>query len=280
MKPNIILRAYNDMPLIAETLKMIAEQDVEHVLIAMDNESNDGTTKEIGKYTDRIINIQKGTYVPGRVLNQAMGASEGEFVVFVNSDCTPQNNEWLRHLLAGFHNDSVGAVFGRQIPRPDCKPLFAKDTEATFGDGSRQKYWKHCFSMASSAVRRSVWDKYKFNEDIQYSEDIEWTWRIRQKGHKIQYVKESVVAHSHNYTLKQWHKRQYGEGKAEAVIFNWSPWETSLLRYSVLPFGRQVIDDWKYSLPQFALGSMIYSPFMRMAQLLGRRKGFRDGQLS
>ena len=132
--------------------------------------------------------------------------------------------------------------------------------------------------MASSAIRRSVWDEMKFNEDIQYSEDVEWTWRIRQKGYKIQYVKKSVVAHSHNYTLKQWHKRQYGEGKAEAVIFDWSLWETSLLRYSILPFGRQVIGDWKYSLPRLALGSFIYSPFMRMAQLLGRRKGFRDGQ--
>ncbi len=278
MKPNIILRSYNDMPLISETLAMIGKQDIEFVLISMDNESSDGTTEEIAKYSNKIINIPKGSYVPGKVLNQAMEASDGEFVVFINSDCTPQNSDWLKNLLKGFHSDDIAAVFGRQIPRPDCKPLYAKDTEATFGDGELQKYWKHCFSMASSAIRRSVWEKMKFNEDIQYSEDIEWTWRVRQAGYKVQYVADSIVAHSHNYTLKQWHKRQYGEGKAEAVIFDWTPWETSLLRYSILPFGRQLFSDWKYSLRHFALGSIIYSPFMRMAQMLGRRKGFKDGQ--
>ena len=85
MKPNIILRSYNDMPMISETLKMVSRQDMEYELIAMDNESSDGTAEEISKYSDKIINIPKGTYVPGRVLNQAMKASEGQFVVFLNS---------------------------------------------------------------------------------------------------------------------------------------------------------------------------------------------------
>ena len=273
------------MPVIAETLAMIAKQDIPYDLIAFNNASTDGTTEEIRKYTDKIINIPAGTYVPGRVLNQAMEESSGELVVFLNSDCTPQHPEWLRNLLAGFRqvgtpdgtNEKIGAVFGRQIPRPDCHLLYAKDTETTFGDGSLQKYWKHCFSMASSAIRRSVWERMRFNENIQYSEDIDWTWRIRQDGYEIQYVADSIVMHSHNYTLSQWHKRQYGEGRAEAVIFDWSEWERSLLRYSILPYGRQVLSDWKHCIKKFAIGSACYSPFMRMAQLLGRRKGFRDG---
>lgn len=60
------------------------------------------------------------------------------FVAFLNSDCTPLDEHWLEYLLASF-SEGVAAVFGRQVPRPDCKPLFAKDTEDTFGDGERQK---------------------------------------------------------------------------------------------------------------------------------------------
>jgi len=275
-KPNIIMRAYNDMPMISETLTALNRQNIAFELIAFDNESEDGTRQKLEKYASKVINVPKGTYVPGKVLNHAMRESEGEFVVFLNSDCTPQNESWLKNLLAGFKNDKIAAVFGRQIPRKDCKALFAKDTEDTFGDGERQKYWKHCFSMASSAIRRSVWEEMPFSEDIQYSEDVDWTWRARQKGYEIQYVADSIVAHSHNYTLKQFYKRHYGEGKAEAEIFEWQPWERSFIRYSLLPFVRQVVCDWKYCITKFDLISMFHSPLLRGSQMLGRRKGFKE----
>ncbi len=269
------MRSYNDMPLIADTLAMVSRQTIPFDLISLDNESTDGTIREIEKYADRIVNVPKGTYVPGRVLNQGMEISHGEFVVFLNSDCTPQNKWWLKNLLAGFTDDNVAAVFGRQIPRPDCHPIFAKDTEDTFGDGSRQKYWRHCFSMASSAIRRSVWEKMKFDEEVRYSEDIDWTWRARQNGYEIRYAADSIVMHSHNYTLGQFYKRHYGEGRAEAVIFDWSPWEQSFVRYSLLPYIRQIINDEKYCLSSFSLGACLYSPVLRFAQLLGRRAGFK-----
>ena len=277
MDPCIIMRSYNDMPLIADTLAMVSRQDIPFELISFDNESTDNTLQEIKKYTDHTIDIPKGTYIPGRVLNQGMAASHGEFVVFLNSDCTPQNELWLKNLLAGFTDDCVAAVFGRQIPRPDCQPIFAKDTEDTFGNGAKQKYWRHCFSMASSAIRRSVWEKMKFDEDIRYSEDIDWTWRARQQGYEIRYMADSIVMHSHNYSLRQFYRRHYGEGRAEAVIFDWSRWEQSFIRYSLLPWIRQIIGDEKYCLSHFFPGACFYSPVLRLAQLLGRRAGFRDG---
>ena len=178
--------------------------------------------------------------------------------------------------MAGF-SPGVAAVFGRQSPRPDCWPLFTKDTNDTFGDGRQQAGWKHCFSMASSAIRREVWQAMPFNPDLQYSEDIDWTWRVRQAGHKIQYVADSEVLHSHNYTLGQFRRRQYGEGKAEARIFPWTPWEQSFMRYSLLPAVRQVLSDWRYCMRHGHLGSVFHSPFLRLAQMLGRRRGFLDG---
>ncbi len=274
---NIVMRSYNDMPLVAETLACISKQKIPYELVVFDNDSTDGTREEAEKYAKKIVNVPKGTYVPGKVLNAAMRETSGEFVVFVNSDCTPQHDEWLENLVAGFDVDKVAAVFGRQIPRQDCWPLFWKDTEDTFGDGKRQQFWKHCFSMATSAIRRSVWEKMLFNESIQYSEDIEWTWRARKAGYRINYVADSVVMHSHNYTLKQFYKRQFGEGKAEAVIFDWEPWEKTFLRYSLLPWGRQIMSDCRYALREGKLGALFHSPALRTYQMLGRRAGFKAG---
>jgi rhamnosyltransferase len=280
MIPCIIMRSHNDMPLIAETLSRLHEQDHSFELICLDNASDDGTVEQLRKYTDRIVNIPQGSYIPGRVLNLGMELATSERVVFLNSDCAPQGRDWLGHLLEGFDEAKmVAAVFGRQIPRNDCLPLFAKDTEDTYGDGSRQKYWRHCFSMASSAISRAVWESQRFNEDLRYSEDIEWTWRALQNGFEIRYVPNSVVMHSHNYTLRQFYRRNYGEGRAEAVIFPWSSWEASLLRYSLFPYGRHVLSDITYCLSNGLVSGAVLSPIMRAAQMLGRRRGFRAGLL-
>lgn len=277
MKPWVVMRAHNDMPLITETLAALRRQDVDHRLLVLDNASDDGTREEAERYADRIDEIPAGTYVPGRVLNRGMELTDGEFVFFLNSDCTPQHSAWLREMSRGFADDGVAAVFGRQIPRPDCELIYAKDTEDTYGDGSQQKHWKHCFSMASSAIRRSVWEAMPFREDIQYSEDIDWTWRARQAGHTIRYAAASIVMHSHNYSIRQFYRRHYGEGKAEARIFEWTPWECSILRYSILPYGRQVLADWKAGLRGGDLRGLLASPVLRLAQLLGRRAGFLAG---
>lgn len=277
MTPWIVMRCYNDAWVVEQTLKAIARQSVAHRLIVFDNESTDGSREIIARYTENVVNIPRGQYVPGRVLNDAMKRTDGEFVVFVNSDCVPQDDRWLETMLTGFDEPSVAAVFGRQIARPECWSLFAKDTEDTFGDGARQRFWKHCFSMASSAIRRSVWEESPFRDDIQYSEDIDWTWRARQRGHTIRYRQDSVAMHSHNYTLAQWRKRQYGEGRADAAIFDWQPWETTVLRYSILPFGRQVLGDVRHALRRLDWGALAHSVPLRYAQMMGRRKGFVEG---
>ena len=277
MAPWVIMRARNDMPVITQTLAKLGEQDHPFRLIVFDNASTDGTTEEAGRHADLVVDVPAGTYVPGRVLNQAMEVTDGERVVFLNSDCTPVDARWLSALLGGLTDDRVAAVFGRQVPRPGCHPLLARDIEATYGDGQAQASWRHCFSMASSAIRRSAWQRRPFNENLQYSEDIEWTWQARQMGFEVRYVPDSAVEHSHNYTLRQFYGRHYGEGRAEAAIFDWSPWERTWLRYALLPYGRQVLSDVTHALAHGLAGAALYAPLLRGAQLLGRRAGFRDG---
>jgi len=277
---SIIIRARNDMPLIRRTIAALKTQTLPLRVFAFDNASTDGTREELAGFADQLIDVPDGSYVPGKVLNHGMRISDSEFVVFLNSDCVPMHPECLENLLAAFSvapEERCAAVFGRQIPRQDCIDIFYKDTEDTFGDGLRQKYWKHCFSMASSAVSRKVWEKYPFREDIQYSEDIDWTWRVRQEGFSIRYAADSTVEHSHNYTPAQFYRRQFGEGRAEAAIFSWTDWERTWLRYSLLPFIRQILSDYRFAASEFHPKLFFQSPVYRLMQMIGRRKGFNEG---
>jgi GT2 family glycosyltransferase len=273
----IVMRAHNDMPLLAQTLASLRQQTVLWRLLGFDNASDDGSRELLRSHAYRVLHVPAGEYVPGEVLNRGMQESTSDIVVFLNADCEPVDEKWLENLLKPFRDPEVAAVFGRQMPRPDCLPLAALDIEQTYGEGAHQQKWRHCFSMASSAVRRSAWMRIPFDERLQYSEDIGWSWQIRQAGYKIQYAARSRVYHSHNYTARQWHKRQYGEGKAEACIFEWSNWQRSFLRYSFLPFLRQMTGDIRYSIQTHRWEGLLASPSYRLAQMVGRRKGFLAG---
>ena len=275
---DIVMRSHNDRPLIEETLAQLLIQDMPYRLFVLDNESTDGTRELVEHYAHQIVNVPAGAYVPGRVLNEGMRATSSPIVVFLNSDCTPVDGFWLSKLVDGFELEvECAARFSRQMPRSDCWPLFEKDTNDAFGDGVKSASWKHFFSMASSAIRRDVWEQMPFNDHLIYSEDIEWTWRARQRGYSIRYMPESRVWHSHNYTLWQSYRRYRGEGLAESEIFPWTEWEESFIRYTLLPLMRRMGSDWKFCLRHFHLLSVLHSPLLRTMQAWGRHRGFQEG---
>src|SRR5215467_12621043 len=141
MKTSVILRARNDMPLVSQTVAQIRRQRQQVTLIAFDNASSDGTREFLKESADVLVDIPAGDYVPGRILNWGASLADSDLAIYLNSDCTPADDLWLAELLEPFRDKNVAAVFGRQLPRPGCTPLAAKDIEATYGDGSLQKRW-------------------------------------------------------------------------------------------------------------------------------------------
>jgi len=277
----IAMRSYNDRAVIHGTLEMIRRQTYRNFeLWNFDSSSKDGTFEIIQEFNDpsRIRQNDSASYNPGRVLNEAVRTVDGDVVVFINSDATPESVDWLARLVAPLADPRVGAVYGRQTARPDCRALFVKDTERAFGDGRESAKWVHFFSMANAAARRDVLERFPFETQVQYSEDIEWSYRLRKAGLDIRYVPEAAATHSHNYTLRQSYKRHFGEGKADAWIFREDELDTSLLRYCVLPFGMEVLRDIAWAARQGSLDALVHTVPLRAVQKWGRWRGLREGQ--
>ena len=278
----VIMRSYNDAAVIDQTLHSLMTQEFrDFQLWNFDSSSTDGTLDIIHRYNipERIHLNDSAQYNPGRVLNSAVAAIDSDILVFLNSDASPTSSQWLQRLIAPLADPSVGASFGRQIPRPDCRSLFVKDTERAFGDGSIAAQWPHFYSMANAAVRRDVATKYPFETRIQYSEDIEWSYRMRCDGLRIAYVEDAPAMHSHNYTLSQSYRRQHGEGMADAWIFRDDEIDPSFLRYCLLPLGMEVLRDLRWSIQQRSLDGLAHAIPLRIAQKWGRWQGLRQGQL-
>ena len=274
------MRSYNDHDVIHDTLEMIQRQSYRNFeLWNFDSSSTDGTLEIIRQFNDpeRIKLNDSAAYNPGGVLNEAVQTVAGDVVVFINSDATPESESWLEKLIAPLADPKVGAVYGRQTPRPDCRVLFEKDTERAFGDGREAASWVHFFSMANSAARREVLERFPFETRVQYSEDIEWSYRLPRAGLEIRYVADAAATHSHNYTLRQSYKRHFGEGKAEAWIFREGEINTSLMRYALLPFGMEVLRDLKWAFSKGSIDAVLHTVPLRAVQKWGRWRGVREG---
>lgn len=201
-----------------------------------------------------------------------------DIMVFLNSDATPEDKYWLERLIAPLMDTTVDAVFGRQVSRPDCRSLFVKDTERAFGDGNESIRWLNFFSMANSAVRTNVLRRFPFETAIQYSEDIEWSYRLRHAGYRIRYIPDAVAVHSHNYTLTQSCKRHFGEGVADAFIFAEGDIHNSWLRNFVMPLGMEVLRDLRWALSNQSMDALFHSIPLRFSQKWARWRGISYGR--
>lgn len=274
----VVVRCFNDAWVVGATLEAIySQRGVAPRVVAIDSGSTDGSVEVLRRFPLQLVQIPLGSYIPGRVLNQGMRAGTQPIVAFVNSDCTPQHEEWLARLVAPFEDPRVAASYGRQIARPDAHPLVHLDYERAFGDGRLAAGWRHFFSMASSAVRRSVWEESPFDEAIRYSEDVHWSWHRRQEGWRIAYAADSIAMHSHNYTLAEMRKRFAGEGRADAAIFPRETIDASLLGGLLRPWAGAVVHDLLSNVRAGSLRGALASPLHRWVQRSSYRRGLRSG---
>src|SRR5882757_7179446 len=132
---SIVLRSFNEAWALRDTLPALAAQNHRNwELIVFDSGSSDGSVELLRRARPRhLIQLLPHEYRPGRVLNQGMMLARHDRVIFLNADATPQNADWLGPLARGLDDPRTAAVFGRQIPRPDCTAAFAHDYERCFG---------------------------------------------------------------------------------------------------------------------------------------------------
>jgi rhamnosyltransferase len=276
---SIIMRSHNEGWALRETLPALRAQEYKDwELIVIDSGSTDGSVDLISKAEPRhFIQIKAEEYNPSRVMNQGMELARSEYGIFLNADATPQGRNWLRPLVEALHEPKNAAVFGRQIPRPDCRAVYACDYERCFGRNRESARWGHFFSMVSSGLRKDIWAKRGFLEKMQYSEDDEYTRWCRAEGYNVVYCPESVVMHSHNYTPQQAYKRSYGEAKALAAVWEGACEDFNWRRTWLLGWLGDARRDLVYCLRNGRLREFPHAVRIRRQQRLARLAGFKEG---
>lgn len=278
---SVVMRSYNEAWAIEDTLKGIFDQDYAGriELIVIDSGSTDGSHDIIRRYDPQeLIILEPGTYVPGKVLNQGFRLASHDWVVFNNSDATPANRGWLTELLrTAVSSPKLGAAFSRQIPREDCRAVFAHDYERCFGPQRESANWDHFFSMVSCVAYKPTWAQIPIREDLQYAEDDEWTRRLKAAGYEIVLAEQSMSIHSHNYTPIEAYKRAKGDAIAVARAGNVPDVQRAWHRDVFLPAVRDTLRDFNYCRREGRLAELGHAFRVRYQQRLGRMHGYNEG---
>jgi rhamnosyltransferase len=276
---SIIMRSYNEGWALKETLPAIQAQEFrDWELIVIDSGSTDGSVELIKAANPaHFVQITPKEYVPGKVLNRGMELADTEFGIFINADATPQGTNWLAPLVTALQDKRTAAVFGRQIPRPDCRAVYANDYERCFGPERESVDWEHFFSMVSSGLRKDVWKLRGFREDLQYAEDDEYTRWCIARGYNVRFIDESVAMHSHNYTVAQSYKRSFGDALAIGQAWEGEPGEFNWLKTVMLGTISDLRKDLRYCLGRGKPHEMIFATRVRRAMRRGKLHGFRAG---
>jgi rhamnosyltransferase len=231
-KTSILVLTKNEARNIHACLKAVyAQKGVPRFeVIVVDSDSTDATVDIAKRFPVRLERIPAAAFHHSRTRNFAASLAEGEILVFLVADATPVSDTWLRTLIANFDDPGVGAVYGRQLPNPECSLEREDALDTIYGaervvkDPAHRNglgYRFYHFSDVNAAIRRTVWQQNPFPEDLKVFEDLGIAKLILDSGWKIVYEPEASVFHSHGHTTMGLFKRYFDIGYTLRLLKIW-----------------------------------------------------------
>lgn len=206
MRISIIIRTLNEARYLAELLQATQSQALsgnKPEVVIVDSGSNDGTLEIARRYNCRIQHISREEFSFGRSLNIGCEVAIGDILVFISGHCVPADNSWLQNLCQPLVRGQADYVYGRQVGGPESFYSECRIFSKYFPERSRIPQEGFFCNNANSALTRTAWESYRFNEDLTGLEDMELALRLNGQGGKVAYVADACVYHYHNESWQQ-----------------------------------------------------------------------------
>lgn len=223
MNISIICPLYNAENYIEKLHESILKQvkvDIESIYYIL-TESKDSTENLLQNIHANYKKIALQEFSHSLVREKAVVDAKGDIVVFITQDVTIRDTNWLYNLTKDIVENKCDAAFSRQISESSGIEKYIR--HKNYSDKSRIVTKKDIpnlglmtffFSDASSAISKDIFINLNGydNKNLIINEDMYLAYKIITNGYRIKYCADSVVVHSHNFTLKQLFKRYYAIG--------------------------------------------------------------------
>ena len=271
----VIMRSKNEMPHLPAALRSLRNQSFKDIeLWAVDSGSKDGSVDVLRDALDaaHFIRIPPEEYVPGKVLNDMTARTSQEFIVFQNADAVFQTPDALEKLLAPLFSGEADAVMSAQVTRPDARFIVTYDYLRAFDPKNIKGDNADFFSAVTCAFRRDLWEKNKI-PDVGYAEDVAWARLCRSAGARFKLVTDSIVEHSHNYTLKGLYRKKFRHGVTFAQTYG----RRAGLLIQAAGLLKEWLRDLLYALRKGRIDTIPYNIAYRAVIHAGLYRGLKEG---
>ncbi len=185
-------------------------------------ESSDNTEKILNENNFNYKKISKKDFSHSLVRENAAFESDADIVVFISQDIVIEDNMWLKNLIFPIETKEASASYSRQITKYNNIEKYTRiknyPNESSLkskGDIPYLGLNTFFFSDASSAVDLSIFKQLNGydNKNLPINEDMYFAYKLIMNNYKIKYCANSIVYHSHKFTLKELYNRYKLTGK-------------------------------------------------------------------
>ena len=185
-------------------------------------ESKDKTEEILKKNKCNYEVIKKEEFSHSLTREKAAFKSNADIITFVTQDVVIKDKLWLYNLTKNIGKNGIAAAYSRQKTKYNNIEKYTREcnyTDKSFvvskDDIEKRGLKTFFFSDAAGCIDRKVFVKLNGYDQkkLPISEDMYFAYKLIQNDYKISYEAESVVYHSHNFTLKEVYYRYKLTGK-------------------------------------------------------------------
>lgn len=202
--------------------KIISQKDVKiNTINYILTKGNDNTEKILKELNCKYETIEKNEFSHSLTREKVAKQCKADILVFITQDIDIKGNNWLFNLTKCIEDGECEASYSRQTCSNNSIEKYTRESnypENSFvvseKDIDKKGLQTFFFSDASSAIKREIFIKLNGYDGkaLPTNEDMYLAYKLITNGYKIKYCADSVVEHSHKFTLKQLYKRYYDTG--------------------------------------------------------------------
>lgn len=242
-------------------------------------DSKDKSEEILEKLNVEYTKISINNFSHSLVREKAAFEAKGDIVVFITQDIKICDTNWLYELVSSIEDGKCDAAFSRQIAY-DNHTIEKYTREINYSKESRIVSEKDIeklglmtffFSDASSAILKKTFIKLNGydGKNLPTNEDMYFAYKLIMNGYKINYAADSIIIHSHEFSLKEVYKRYKDIGTFFAA-------NDYLNEYSANDRG---IDVFSYILKRILQDKKIYLFFEVFMNFFCRFIGMKVGKM-
>lgn len=185
-------------------------------------ESKDRTEEYLIKNKINYKKIRKEEFSHSLVREKEALDSSSNIIVFITQDIVIEDELWLYNLIKDIDDKEIVATYSRQLTKYNNLEKYIREYNypeidiIKFKDDIKEYGLKtFFFSDAASAINTKIFKMLKGydNRNLPINEDMYIAYKIIINGYKIKYCSNSIIHHSHAFTLKELYDRYKLTGK-------------------------------------------------------------------